>query len=69
LAMSSKIDAKKEKRLRNEEYARKHRRRRSKRQRKTLAELNQCHVPGHPETCTFDSCPAYNRLASVAQSG
>jgi hypothetical protein len=53
----AKRDAKKEKRARNDAYATKFRRRQGRKQRKTKEQLNQCNVPGHPETCTFDTCP------------
>lgn len=54
-------DQKKEKALRNLEYAKKHRRRQGRRGRRTLEQLNHCRVPGHPPTCQYATCPRYNR--------
>jgi hypothetical protein len=60
--MTRKIDAKQEKRARNEAYATRFRRSGRKRARRTREQLNQCRTPGHPETCMFDTCPAMNRV-------
>lgn len=46
---------KKEKRERNEEYAKKFRKNREK-QRRNTAQLNLCGIPGHDD-CLFNDCP------------
>jgi len=60
--MAQKINQLAEKRARNEDYAKKFRKRKATKTRKTKEQLNQCGVPGHPATCVFDTCPSYNRI-------
>lgn len=55
----AKRDLKEEKRLKNEEYAKKFRKSFRSRERRSLAELNRCGVRGHDNECTFDTCPKY----------
>ena len=56
--MGKRVDQKKEKRLRNEEYAKRFRPRgKAKRER---APIDACRTKGHSTGCEFNTCPSWN---------